>query len=161
MISLTGYVFSPLPAHALAGVLIAMAVLGIMSQRTHAKLRKDLYLAGPPGTIASALTLTTNAGFFSHLNSRDDPASIERKLEGLRFRLHPITNAITLDGPPPPPQRYSGQYPPPSPRGSDVRASLLGPEQRVSAYEDYTSRSMGHLKRESLQSTGGQLGYYP
>jgi hypothetical protein len=44
-----------------------------------------LFLAGSPGSIASAVSLTSSARFGALLNAGDNPAHLGAKLKGMKF----------------------------------------------------------------------------
>ncbi|KAF7328967.1 Tubulin beta chain [Mycena venus] len=108
--------FSPFPAHILAFFLFASGFLGVFLHLINRRQRRNLFLAAPHGSIAAAVALTSRSGFgdlfvtVRHLNSLfhrmnpnagdhryDDLATIEKKLDGLRFRLDKRTGAIIAD----------------------------------------------------------------
>ena len=63
----------------------------------HRGQRKKLLLATPPGSIASIVALTSRSGFGELLLPYDDELTLEKKLDGLRFRLDRRTGAIVAD----------------------------------------------------------------
>ncbi len=54
-------------------------------------------LAAPPGSIASITALTARSGFGELLLPYDDEATLEKKLDGIKFRLDKRTGAIVAD----------------------------------------------------------------
>ncbi|PPQ83480.1 hypothetical protein CVT24_005667 [Panaeolus cyanescens] len=90
-------VIDPLPAHALAIILILTGIIGTSLQVVSRKQRKKLMLAAPPGSIAAVVSLTSRSGFGDLLLPYDDEKTLERKLRGLRFRLDQRTGAIVAD----------------------------------------------------------------
>ncbi|KAF8151744.1 hypothetical protein B0H34DRAFT_138353 [Crassisporium funariophilum] len=86
-----------LPAHALALLLILTGILGVFLHVINRRRRKQLLLAAPPGSIAAVVALTSRSGFGELLLPYDDEATLEKKLDGLRFRLDRRTGAIMAD----------------------------------------------------------------
>lgn len=86
-----------MPAHILAITLILTGIVGIFIQLISRQQRKQLLLAAPPGSIASAIALTSRSGFGVCLVPYDDELSLKEKLDGLRFRLDKRTGAILAD----------------------------------------------------------------
>ncbi|KAF8966175.1 hypothetical protein BDZ97DRAFT_1809872 [Flammula alnicola] len=87
----------PLPAHVLALTLIMTGVIGVFLHVRHRAQRRRLLLATPPGSIASVVALTSRSGFGELLLPYDDELTLEKKLDGLRFRLDRRTGAILAD----------------------------------------------------------------
>ncbi|CAA7266310.1 unnamed protein product [Cyclocybe aegerita] len=87
----------PLPAHILACILIFTGIGGISIQVILRNKRKKLLLAAPPGSIAAVVALTARSGFGELLLPYDDELTLERKLDGLRFRLDRRTGAILAE----------------------------------------------------------------
>ncbi|KAJ3505074.1 hypothetical protein NLJ89_g7605 [Agrocybe chaxingu] len=87
----------PLPAHILACILIFTGIGGIVIQVILRNKRKKLLLAAPPGSIAAVVALTARSGFGELLLPYDDELTLERKLDGLRFRLDRRTGAILAE----------------------------------------------------------------
>jgi len=87
----------PLPAHVLSLVLILTGFVGIFLHVINRRRRMKLRLASPPGSIAAVIALTSRSGFGQLLLPYDDEETMERKLEGLRFRLDKRTGAIMAD----------------------------------------------------------------
>jgi len=71
--------------------------MGIFLHVIHRRARKRLLLAAPPGSIASVVALTSRSGFGELLLPYDDEPTLEKKLEGLRFRLDRRTGAILAE----------------------------------------------------------------
>ncbi|KAF8906977.1 hypothetical protein CPB84DRAFT_1704378 [Gymnopilus junonius] len=90
-------VIDPLPAHVLALLMIMTGVIGVFIHVINRRKRKKLLLATPPGTIASIVALTARSGFGELLLPYDDEKTLEKKLEGLRFRLDRRTGAIVAE----------------------------------------------------------------
>lgn len=72
----------------------------VYAQWSHHATRSRIYLACPPGTIASGITLTSNSRWTALIGPADDAASVAKKLRGLRFRLDPISHHIIVEGEP-------------------------------------------------------------
>ncbi|KAK7028265.1 tubulin beta chain [Favolaschia claudopus] len=87
----------PFPAHILAFFLFASGFLGVFLQLINRRQRRNLFLAAQPGSIGAAVALTSRSGFGDLLLPYDDVATIEKKLDGLRFRLDKRTGAILAD----------------------------------------------------------------
>jgi len=87
----------PLPAHVLAILLILTGLIGTFLQVISRRRIKKLLLAAHPGSIASAIALTSRSGFGELLLPYDDELTLEKKLDGLRFRLDKRTGAIVAD----------------------------------------------------------------
>ncbi|KAJ7186789.1 hypothetical protein C8R46DRAFT_1058039 [Mycena filopes] len=118
----------PFPAHILAFMLGASGFLGVFLHLINRRQRRNLFLAAPPGSIAAAVALTSRSGFGELLLPYDSIETIEKKLEGLRFRLDKRTGAILAD-----------DY---EPTGDDV--SFRGPDDAMMSL-------LGH--RETMQSS--------
>lgn len=82
------------PSHALAAVLIAVAVAGAITHIIHARDRRNVYLTHPPGSIAASTALAYHAGFGELLLPYDDDETMARKLRSLRLGFEPRTGAI-------------------------------------------------------------------
>ncbi|TFK38446.1 hypothetical protein BDQ12DRAFT_605866 [Crucibulum laeve] len=91
----------PLPAHALAFFLFSIGFLGVFLHIINRRQREKLLLAAPPGSIASIVALTARSGFGDLLLPYDNALTLEKKLDGLKFRLDRRTGAILAedDGP--------------------------------------------------------------
>ena len=112
-----------LSTHALAALLIFMAVSMSILQWVHRKERRRLFLAGPPGSIASDVSLTSSAKFGLLLNAGDTQKDMRRKLQGMRFGIERATGQIIVEK-----ESSVSSYVPEDVRypSEDVRASLLG-----------------------------------
>lgn len=86
-----------MPAHLLALILVTTGIIGVFLHIIHRRSRKCLLLATPPGSIASVVALTSRSGFGELLLPYDDELTLEKKLNGLRFRLDRRTGAILAD----------------------------------------------------------------
>ncbi|KAJ6510493.1 hypothetical protein C8R45DRAFT_390392 [Mycena sanguinolenta] len=127
----------PFPAHILAFFLFASGFVGVFLQLINRRQRRNVFLAAPPGSVAASLALTSRSGFGDLLLPYDSIATIEKKLDGLRFRLDKRTGAILAD-----------DYEPmgdDSTRGpDDAMMSLLGP-----GYNREAARSSSQLAQEA------------
>jgi hypothetical protein len=63
----------------------------------HFRQRRDISLAHPPGSIASAMALTSHSGFGELLMPYDNSPAFSRALASLRFCLDKRTGAIVVD----------------------------------------------------------------
>ncbi|KAF9560606.1 hypothetical protein CPC08DRAFT_689904 [Agrocybe pediades] len=138
-------VIDPLPAHALAILLIFTGIVGVALHVLNRRQRKKLILATPPGSIASIVALTARSGFGELLLPYDDELTLEKKLDGIRFRLDRRTGAIVADD-------YESER-----MGmdrDDAMLSLLGknPGDAISA----TEHSSSYL---AYQAAGGNLAW--
>ncbi|KAG8812937.1 hypothetical protein FRC17_001743, partial [Serendipita sp. 399] len=73
----------PYTAHTFAAAFIITSVVAIGFYISHTRSRKNLYLAGPVGTIASTISLTNRSKFGDHLTAFDTEEDMAKKLEGL------------------------------------------------------------------------------
>jgi len=87
----------PLPAHALAAICMLASAIIFFLHLWHFRERRDIYLAHPPGSIGSAVALTSHSGFGQLLMPYDNVASFSRALAPLRFGLDRRTGAIVVD----------------------------------------------------------------
>lgn len=83
--------------HVLAILLISTAICMASLQYVHRKDRSRLYLAGPPGSIASDVSMTSSAKFGLLLNAGDTEKDLERKLQGMRFGIEHSTGQIIVE----------------------------------------------------------------
>lgn len=88
---------SPLPAHLLAVILLLIGFIGVFLHIINRRQRQKLLLAAPPGSIAAVVSLTSRSGFGELLLPYDNEKTLERKLNGLLFRLDKRTGAIVAD----------------------------------------------------------------
>jgi hypothetical protein len=63
----------------------------------HVRQRRDIYLTQLPGSIGSAVALTSHSGFGQLLMPYDDRAACSRALAPFRFCLDRRTGAIIVD----------------------------------------------------------------
>lgn len=82
------------PAHALAVLLIIIGLTGLVVGILHWRERRQFFLAAAPGTIGSAVCLTSHSGFGQLLYPYDTQEAMESKMQGLRFGLDERTGAI-------------------------------------------------------------------
>lgn len=73
------------------------AAIVIVLHFWHFRERRDIYLAHPPGSIGSAVALTSHSGFGELLMPYDNVSTFSRALAPLRFRLDRRTGAIVVD----------------------------------------------------------------
>ena len=84
----------PLASHALAVVLLIIGLALLVIGIAHHRLRQSLFLASPPGSIASAVSLTSHSGFGMFLVPYDTETDIAAKMSTLTFALDERTGAI-------------------------------------------------------------------
>ena len=89
-----GLASSKSPTHILSAILILTGLIGAVLQIINWQTRYKLLLAGPIGTLASAIALASRSGFGERLNPHDDELTMEKKLDDLRFGLDNRTGAI-------------------------------------------------------------------
>jgi hypothetical protein len=87
----------PLAAHALAAICLLTATTGFFLHFWHFRERRNIYLAHAPGSIGSAVALTSHSGFGELLMPYDNTATFSRALAPLRFGLDRRTGAIVVD----------------------------------------------------------------
>ncbi|KAJ7034666.1 hypothetical protein C8F04DRAFT_1182944 [Mycena alexandri] len=87
----------PFPAHILAFLLFASGFLGVFLQIINRRQRRNLFLAATAWVNRGCSRLTSRSGFGDLLLPYDDITTIEKKLDGLRFRLDKRTGAILAD----------------------------------------------------------------
>ncbi|KAH8985316.1 hypothetical protein EDB92DRAFT_1377530, partial [Lactarius akahatsu] len=87
----------PVAAHALATICLLTAAVVFILHFWHFRERRDIYLAHPPGSIGSAVALTSHSGFGELLMPHGNTATFSRALALLRFRLDTRTGAIVVD----------------------------------------------------------------
>jgi hypothetical protein len=76
---------------------MGVASLVLVLHYMHFRRRRDIYLAHPPGSIASALSLTARSGFGELLLPYDNVPAFSRALAPFRFCLDRRTGAIVVD----------------------------------------------------------------
>ncbi|KAI0274072.1 hypothetical protein BGY98DRAFT_921139 [Russula aff. rugulosa BPL654] len=87
----------PITAHFLSALCVGISSVVLVLHFMHFKQRRDVYLAHPPGTIASSLALTAHSGFGELLLPYDNQAALAHALQSFRFCLDRRTGAIILD----------------------------------------------------------------
>jgi len=87
----------PMPAHCLALLCLAVAAVTFVLHSWHYRQRRDIYLAHPPGSIGSAVALTSHSGFGQLLMPYDNSAALSRALAPLFFCIDRRTGAIVVD----------------------------------------------------------------
>ncbi|KAH9005494.1 hypothetical protein EDB86DRAFT_2878526 [Lactarius hatsudake] len=87
----------PVAAHTLAMICLLTAAVVFFLHFWHSLERRDIYLAHPPGSIGSAVALTSHSGFGELLMLHGNTATFSRALSRLRFRLDRRTGAIVVD----------------------------------------------------------------
>ncbi|KAJ7334785.1 hypothetical protein DFH08DRAFT_879385 [Mycena albidolilacea] len=125
----------PFPAHILAFFLFATGFLGVFLQLINRRQRRNLFLAAAPGSLAAAVALTSRSGFGDLLLPYDDDLTMEKKLDGLRFRLDKRTGAILADDYEP-----AGDDPIRGP--DDAMMSLLGHGQNRQTMQSLSSTQL-------------------
>ena len=84
-------------SHTLASLLIFVAIYLSILQYAHRKQRSRLFLAGPTGSIAFNVSMTSSAKFGLLLNAGDTEADLERKLQGMRFGIEHSTGQVIVE----------------------------------------------------------------
>ena len=92
------FALSAPPVHSLVALLILTILLTAVIHIHHYRLRRKLFLSTAPGTIGSAVSLTSQARFGALLNATDSRHDMSRKLKGLRFGNDPNTWQIIVEG---------------------------------------------------------------
>jgi len=87
----------PLATHALSSICLLTSAIIFTLHFLHLRERRPIYLAHPPGSIGSAVALTSHSGFGELLLPYDDIATFSRALAPLRFSLDRRTGAIVVD----------------------------------------------------------------
>jgi hypothetical protein len=129
-----------LACHVLSALLFAVATFMAILQFIHRKNRSRLYLAGPPGSIASDVSLTSSAKFGLLLNAGDTDQDLERKLQGMRFGIEHSTGQIIVESEDGNSRiaRYAnehmGRARDDSRYSEDIRASLLSKEKHRNSF---------------------------
>jgi hypothetical protein len=86
-----------LAAHALAAICLLAANILFFLHLWHFRERRDINLAHPPGSIASAVALTSHSGFGELLMPYDNLSTLKSALAPFRFGLDRRTGAIVVD----------------------------------------------------------------
>lgn len=111
---------------------VAVVVLGL--HFVHFKRRRDIYLAHPPGSIASAMALTSHSGFGELLLPYDNAESFSRSLASFRFCLDRRTGAIVVDDST---IAYAGELPPQAVR-DETMMTLIAKDRPAALKEPET-----------------------
>ncbi|KAJ7709721.1 hypothetical protein B0H17DRAFT_915537, partial [Mycena rosella] len=85
------------PSHALAGVLLFIAISALGIHIAHSRHRRRFFLAASPQSIAHVIAMSHHAKFGEKLYPYDDDDTLALKLAGLTFGLDPRTGAIVAD----------------------------------------------------------------
>lgn len=83
--------------HAFAATFLLIAFASLALHIRHAYERQRLFLAGPVGSIASAVSLTSSARFAGLLNAGDTEKALKEKLEGMYFGIDKDTGQIVVE----------------------------------------------------------------
>jgi hypothetical protein len=94
---LTMRITRSLPTHLLFSLCMLVAGVTLGLHTWHVRQRRDIYLTQLPGSIGSALALTSHSGFGQLLMPYDDRVACSRALAPLRFCLDRRTGAIVVD----------------------------------------------------------------
>ena len=113
----------PVPAHILATICMLTGAVVLTLHFVHFRQRRDIYLAHPPGSIASAVALTSHSGFGELVMPYENQAAISRALAPLRFCLDGRTGAIVVDDTA---IAYGGEAPPTHAMGDETMMTLMG-----------------------------------
>ncbi|KAF8259241.1 hypothetical protein EI94DRAFT_1616713 [Lactarius quietus] len=87
----------PLATHTLSSICLLSSAIIFTLHFLHLRERRPIYLAHPPGSIGSAVALTSHSGFGELLLPYDDYTTFSRALAPLRFSLDRRTGAIVVD----------------------------------------------------------------
>jgi len=90
-------VVEPAPAHLLSVICLLTSAITFTLHFLHLRERRPIYLAHPPGSIGSAVALTSHSGFGELLLPYDNISTFSRALAPLRFALDRRTGAIVVD----------------------------------------------------------------
>jgi hypothetical protein len=88
----------PYITHTFAAVFLFTAFIATVFGLVHARKRRNLYLAGPIGTIASTISLTNRSRFGQQLTPLDTEEDMANKLKGLKFGFNKQTWQIEAHG---------------------------------------------------------------
>jgi hypothetical protein len=86
-----------LPTHVLVSLCVLVAAVTLGLHWWHVRQRRDIYLTQMPGSIGSAVALTSHSGFGQRLMPYNDQAACSRALAPFRFCLDRRTGAIVVD----------------------------------------------------------------
>ena len=151
-----------LATHVLATLLIFVALAMATLQYVHRKDRNQLFLAGPPGSIASDVSMTSSAKFGLLLNAGDTEEDLERKLHGMRFGIEHSTGQIIVERED---MNSTAGYVKEEMRRAqegvrsleDVRASLLSNEKGPGAVHRDSFVGLRNRDRESDEKVGWRV----
>ncbi|KAL4247888.1 hypothetical protein ABKN59_007467 [Abortiporus biennis] len=92
-------VMDPLAGHALSVLLVCIGLIGFAIHIIHLLKRRGsrLHLTSQPGSIASSVALTAGSGLSDILKPWDDPDSMKKKLNGMRFGLDEVSGGIIVE----------------------------------------------------------------
>jgi len=89
---------SKVAVHLLAVAMILLAFFGTLIHLFHRADRQDLHLTHQPGTIASAVSIGAQTGMGNLLAGRQRDEEISQVLQNKKFRIHPQTMKIVMEG---------------------------------------------------------------
>ncbi|GJE93537.1 DUF3433 domain-containing protein [Phanerochaete sordida] len=141
-------VVDTLAAHGLSALLLLIGMLGIWIHLAHARMRRALHLAAPPGTLAAAVALTSHSGFGALLFPYDDARTIAGKLARLRFSLDARTGAVVADE-----YGFDGEGvrgSPPMPGGSAEKVELRSMPSNVLLHGNAFGRDLEDVQEPEL-----------
>lgn len=78
---------SAFAAHVLAALFALLAIIGTILIAAHHRARRGLFLAGEPGTIASAVSIAGGSELAYLIEAKDDPELMAKLLRNHRFGL--------------------------------------------------------------------------
>jgi hypothetical protein len=87
----------PVPTHTLAAICMLTSAILFTIHLLHYRERRSIFLAHAPGSIGSAVALTSHSGFGELLMPYDNIATFSRTLAPHRFALDRRTGAIVVD----------------------------------------------------------------
>lgn len=90
--------FSAVAVHTGVVTLLLVALIGGFIQIVHGRSRKNLHLHHQPGTIASAVSIGAQSQLATLLNGQQEEGAIWQALRNKKFRIHPETNQILVQG---------------------------------------------------------------
>lgn len=125
----------------------------------HIRKRRNLYLTTAPGTVASAVALTSHSGFGELLFPYDDENTIRAKLSHLRFSLDRRTGAIVADEYAYDEGGFSGEHY--DGRMSDAEKMPLREVSPMRDVQEAASSEGGHLRPVSAASHTPSANYTP
>jgi hypothetical protein len=117
-------------------MLVAVVTLGL--HLWHVRQRRNVYLTQLPGSIGSAVALTSHSGFGQLLMPYDDRVACSRALAPFRFGLDRRTGAIVVDD---------------SIKDESVTTSILGRWGRNAVKRTFWGRRPAWWKSRPMQET--------